>query len=218
MQGREIVDMREREASETDRIARIYARWAPVYDLVFGALMEGSRAAAVRAVPKGARRVLEVGVGTGVSLPLYPRAVRVTGIDVSPEMLARARNRVSAHDLRNVEALTVMDAGHLAFEDAAFDVAMAMYVLTVVPDVEGVVAELRRVVGRGGRIITVGRFAAERGPGRAVSGLLQPLWRSLGWTSGLSAEALARLPGLRLVRRRPVGPFGYYTLLEFEVA
>jgi phosphatidylethanolamine/phosphatidyl-N-methylethanolamine N-methyltransferase len=217
MQGRQIVDADRSRLAEADRIARIYARWAPVYDMVFGALMDSSRAAAVRALPRDARRVLEVGVGTGVSLPLYPRGVRVTGIDLSPEMLERARRRVAEEDLRDVEDLAVMDAADLAYGDASFDVAMAMYVLTVVPDVAAVIAELRRVVVPGGRIVTVGRFAADRGPARLVSGHLRPLWRSLGWTPGLTADAVAALPGLRLVGRRRVGPFGYYSLLEFEV-
>ncbi len=92
-----------------------YARWAPIYDAVFGQVMEGARRSAVAALPPGAERVLEVGVGTGISLPDYPAGTRVVGIDLSPDMLERARRRVAEGHLKHVEALHEMDAARLAF-------------------------------------------------------------------------------------------------------
>jgi phosphatidylethanolamine/phosphatidyl-N-methylethanolamine N-methyltransferase len=194
-----------------------YARWAPVYDLVFGPVMEASRKAAVAALPPGARRVLEVGVGTGISLPDYPAATRVVGIDLSPDMLERARRRVADRRLQNVEAILEMDAGRLAFPESGFDAAMAMYVMTVVPDPARVMAEMRRVVKPGGRILVLSHFAADRGPRRAVGALLSPLGRLLGWNTTISAATLAAMPGTRLLSDTPAGLGGFYRLLTFEV-
>jgi phosphatidylethanolamine/phosphatidyl-N-methylethanolamine N-methyltransferase len=194
-----------------------YARWAPVYDVVFGPIMEASRRAAVAALPPDAERVIEVGVGTGISLPDYPRKTRVVGIDLSPDMLERARRRVADQRLANVEAILEMDAGRLAFPDDSFDAAMAMYVMTVVPDPTRVMAEMRRVVKPGGRILAVSHFAADAGPRRLVGDLLSPMGRLLGWNTTISAGTLAAIPGTRLVSDTPAGLGGFYRLLTFEV-
>jgi phosphatidylethanolamine/phosphatidyl-N-methylethanolamine N-methyltransferase len=201
----------------TGEVVSAYARWAPVYDLVFGRIMEGARRSAVAAVPSTARRVLEVGVGTGISLPDYPPGMRVTGIDLSPDMLARARDRVQRLGLSQVEALLEMDAAAIAAPDDSFDVAMAMYVMTVVPDPAVVMAELRRVVRPGGRILAVNHFAAAGGPRRAMAEALGPLWRYLGWNTAVTTGTLAALPGVRLLADRSAGLGGFYRLLEFEV-
>src|SRR5438270_7745463 len=113
-------------------IAKAYARWAPVYDLVFGAVFERGRMAAVGAAERIGGRILEVGVGTGISLPDYRPSNRLVGIDLSEPMLRKAQERVSARALDNIEALVVMDAQHLGFADATFDVVVAQYVITVV--------------------------------------------------------------------------------------
>ncbi|WP_075215433.1 class I SAM-dependent methyltransferase [Mongoliimonas terrestris] len=201
----------------TDVIAA-YARWAPIYDVVFGRIMESSRRAAVAALPPDTRRVLEVGVGTGISLPDYPSSVRVTGIDLSPDMLAKARQRIAAEKLTNVEAILEMDAARLEFADDAFDCAMAMYVMTVVPDPARVMSEMRRIVRPGGRILAVSHFAPESGVRARIGGLLSPMGRLLGWNTTIRASTLAALPGVRLLSNRAAGLGGFYRLLEFEVA
>lgn len=206
-----------RTAATPMEIVGAYARWAPVYDLVFGGIMAPSRRAAINAVPRGTRHVLEVGVGTGISLPHYPARMRVTGIDLSPDMLAKARERVHRQGLANIDGLMEMDAAHLDMPDDSFDVAMAMYVMTVVPDPAAVMAELRRVVRPGGRVIAVSHFAAETGAARAISAPLAPLWRWLGWNTAVTASGLTGLGGLKLLSDRPAGLGGYYRLLEFEV-
>ncbi len=114
-------------------IAKAYARWAPVYELVFGAVFERGRKAAVTAAERIGGRILEVGVGTGLSLPDYAWTNRIVGVDLSAPMLRKAKARVREHRLTNVDGLAVMDARRLGFEDAAFDVVVAQYVITVVP-------------------------------------------------------------------------------------
>lgn len=194
-----------------------YARWAPIYDAVFGPIMEASRKTAVAALPAGTERVLEVGVGTGISLPDYPAATRVVGIDLSPDMLQKARRRVAEKRLTNVEAIQEMDAARLVFPESTFDAAMAMYVMTVVPDPARVMAEMRRVVRPGGRILVVSHFAPDAGPRRHLGRLLSPFGRLLGWNTTITAGTLAALPGTRLLADRPAGLGGFYRLLEFEV-
>jgi phosphatidylethanolamine/phosphatidyl-N-methylethanolamine N-methyltransferase len=115
-------------------IKRAYARWAPVYDQTFGVIADAGRVAAVDVINTLDGKVLEVGVGTGISLPSYRRDLKVTGIDLSPEMLDKARERVSRQALGHVEAIEQMDAGAMSFADESFDVVVAMYVMTVVPD------------------------------------------------------------------------------------
>lgn len=206
-----------RTAMRAKDVVAAYARWAPVYDAVFGAVMEGSRRTAVAALPPGTGRVLEVGVGTGISLPEYPASTRVVGIDLSPDMLERARRRVLDLKLRNIEAIHEMDAGRLAFPDSSFDTAMAMYVMTVVPDPARVMAEMRRVVKPGGRILVVSHFAPDAGPRRIVGRMIRPFGRLLGWNTTITAGTLAALPGTRLLSDTAAGLGGFYRLLSFEV-
>jgi len=131
-------------------IEKAYARWAPVYDLVFGKVFERGRKASIAAAERVGGRILEVGVGTGISLPGYARSNSLVGIDISAPMLRKARERVAEHGLHNVEALAVMDAKHLAFPDGAFDVIVAQYVITAVPDPEATLDEFARVLKPGG--------------------------------------------------------------------
>lgn len=198
-------------------VVSAYARWAPVYDVVFGPIMEASRKAGVAALQPDADRVLEVGVGTGISLPDYPSRVKVTGIDLSPEMLAKARQRVADQKLANVEAIVEMDAARLAFDDDSFDAAMAMYVMTVVPDPARVMSEMRRVVRPGGRILAISHFAAETGARVAFGRAISPLGRLLGWNTTITVSTLSSFPGVRLVSNTAAGLGGFYRLLEFEV-
>lgn len=194
-----------------------YARWAPIYDVVFGPIMEASRRAGVAALRPDDRDVLEVGVGTGISLPDYPADARVTGIDLSPDMLERARRRVLERGLSNVEALVEMDASRLTFADDSFDVAMAQYVMTVVPDPARVMAEMRRVVRPGGRILAISHFAPSKGIRRRLGDLYAPVGRLLGWNTTISVDTLAAMPGVRLVSDTAAGLGGFYRLVQFEV-
>src|SRR5262249_46307598 len=127
-------------------------------------------------------RILEVGVGTGISLLSYHRKNRLVGIDISAGMLRKAHKRVAEHGLTNVEALAVMDAKHLALPDSSFDAVVAQYVITAVPDPEGTLDEFVRVLKPHGEIILVNHLGAERGVRRAFEQGFSPLARRLGWS------------------------------------
>jgi phosphatidylethanolamine/phosphatidyl-N-methylethanolamine N-methyltransferase len=145
-----------------EAVKAAYRRYARIYDVVFGAVLQPGRKAVLEALElKPGDRVLEVGVGTGISLPLYPRDVRITGIDVSREMLERARARVARAKLTNVDALLEMDAEVMAFPDASFDKVVAMYVVSVVPRPAKLLEELHRVCRPDGEIFIVNHFQSE---------------------------------------------------------
>src|SRR6266481_2210244 len=130
-------------------VEHAYDRWAPVYDLVFGGVFSKGRRAAIAATNKLGGRVLEVGIGTGISLPLYAPHVRIFGTDISEAMLEKAKRRVAEFHLKNVEGLAVMDAEKLEFPDDSFDVVMAQYVVTAVPNPEAALDEFARVLRPG---------------------------------------------------------------------
>jgi phosphatidylethanolamine/phosphatidyl-N-methylethanolamine N-methyltransferase len=200
-------------------VERAYDRWAPVYDLVFGRVFERGRQASIEAAERVGGRILEVGVGTGISLPDYSRANRLFGIDISEEMLRKARRRVVELGLSHVEGLEVMDAQRLEFPDASFDVVVAQYVVTAVPDPEAALDEFARVLKPGGEIVLLSRVGAEAGVRRAVEHALQPVVRQLGWRTEFAWERYeqwAQRPhGLRLVERRPMPPLGHFSLIRF---
>jgi phosphatidylethanolamine/phosphatidyl-N-methylethanolamine N-methyltransferase len=200
-------------------VKKAYARWAPVYDLVFGAVFERGRQAAVEAAERVGGRILEVGVGTGISLPNYSATNRIVGIDLSEPMLRKARERVEELELRNVVRLDVMDAEHLAFEDASFDVVAAHHVVSTCPNPEAALDEFARVVRPGGEIILISRVGAEAGVRRAAEGMLQPVVRRLGWRTEFPWDRFARWTegrdDVHLIERRPVPPFGHFSLVRF---
>lgn len=172
-------------------IRRAYKRYAGVYDVAFGAVANpGRKLAVATANRKPGTRVLEVGVGTGLALPLYRRDIKVVGIDLSPEMLARAREKVAEEGLGNIEELLEMDAENMKFPDASFDTAIAMYVASVVPRPERLMAEMRRVCKPDGDIIVVNHFTSKGGPLRAVEFLFNPLSRTLGWRPEFELQPL----------------------------
>jgi phosphatidylethanolamine/phosphatidyl-N-methylethanolamine N-methyltransferase len=204
---------------DTHTVTKAYARWAPVYDLVFGAVFERGRHAAITAAERVGGRILEVGVGTGISLPHYSRDCRICGIDISTPMLRKAQERVTEFGLDNVEGLWVMDAEHLSFPDASFDVIVAQYVITTVPNPEGTLDEFARVLKPGGEIVLVSRVGAEAGLRRSLEHWFQPAARKLGWRTEFSFERYAqwasRTSGISLVERRAMPPFGHFSLIRF---
>ena len=200
-------------------VTKAYARWAPVYDLVFGAVFERGRHAAIAAAERIGGRVLEVGVGTGISLPHYSKNCRLCGIDISAPMLRKAEERVAELALTNVEGLWVMDAEHLSFDDNSFDVVVAQYVITTVPNPEATLDEFARVLKPGGEIVVVSRIGAEAGLRRSLEHWFQPAARKLGWRTEFSFERYAQwasqTAGMRLIERRAMPPFGHFNLIRF---
>jgi phosphatidylethanolamine/phosphatidyl-N-methylethanolamine N-methyltransferase len=205
-------------------VERAYARWAPVYDLVFGAVFDAGRRASIAAAeqacgPQGGR-ILEVGVGTGISLPDYARANRLVGIDLSEPMLRKAQARVADQKLDNVETLAVMDASRLALPDRCFDVVVAQYVITAVPDPETTLDEFARVTKPGGEIVLVNHIGAEGGPRQLFEQGFAPIARRLGWRPEFPFKRLtdwaARNGCVRVIERRPMPPMGHFALIRFE--
>jgi phosphatidylethanolamine/phosphatidyl-N-methylethanolamine N-methyltransferase len=165
-----------------DVARQAYRRYAGFYDALFGPILQPGRRAVIDALGcRPGERILEVGVGTGLSLPMYPAWVTLTGVDVSREMLEKARQRVARRGLSNVEALLEMDAEHMTFADGAFDRVVAMYVVSVVQHPERVMAELRRVCRPGGEILVVNHVRSENPLLGAVEKGLAPLSAKLGW-------------------------------------
>ncbi len=158
-----------------------YARWAPVYDRVFTRVMRAGREAAAEAVNRLSGKALNVGVGTGLELPMFAQTVRITGIDLSGPMLDIARKRVAELGLRNIDDLVVMDALNLDFPDNSFDLAVAPYVVTTVPDPHRCLDEMARVVRPGGEIIIVNHISRESGPVAWTEKLLGKFATRLGW-------------------------------------
>lgn len=197
-------------------VTAAYRRWAPVYDSTFGKFVEaGVKQAAARANDCDGR-LLDVGVGTGLALPHYKRSLRVTGIDLSADMLQRACERARKKGLTNIEALLQMDATKLSFADHSFDIVVAMYVMTVVPDPAAVMNEIARVTRPGGTALIVNHFSVDKGLRGAMERRLAGLADVLGWRPEFPVETVLACDELELVDRRAVKPFGFFTLLEFR--
>src|SRR5262249_14511269 len=200
------------------------ARWAPVYDLVFGAVFDAGRRAAIVAAEKACGqsggRILEVGVGTGISLPDYARKNRLVGIDLSEPMLRRAHERVTGLGLINVEALAVMDAERMALPDRSFDVVVAQFVITAVPKPEATLSEFVRVTRPGGEIVLINHIGAEDGPRRVFELCFAPIARRLGWRPEFRFGRLANWAtghgGVALLGHRPMPPLGPFLLIRLD--
>jgi len=205
----------KRAALDADSVRDAYRRWANMYDAVFGGVSAFGRRRAVAAVNSlPGNRVLEVGVGTGLALPRYRADKRVTGIDLSREMLMKADERVRNEKLPNVDGLLEMDAESMAFRDDSFDIAVAMFTASVVPDAKKLFGEMRRVVRPGGHLLFVNHFAAEAGPRWWVERAMAPLSRILGWHPDFELTDLLDPKAVQLDSVQPCQPAGLFTLVQ----
>jgi phosphatidylethanolamine/phosphatidyl-N-methylethanolamine N-methyltransferase len=198
-----------------------YDRWAPIYDFVFTLPFHPGRVAATEAAAAAAGvngKILVVGVGTGLELPLLPPTTRVTGIDLSRGMLDVARERVARKRMRHVEALREMDASAIDFADASFDVALAPYVMSVVPRPDRVLDEMWRIVRPGGELVLINHFGAERGWRVGIETGMDSFAAWLGWHPRFPYAAvgdwLAANPKAELRERRELPPLQLFTLLR----
>jgi phosphatidylethanolamine/phosphatidyl-N-methylethanolamine N-methyltransferase len=183
-------------ALEKKQVQRAYELYAPVYDFIFDWVFAPGRAAAVRRLElKPGDSVLEVGIGTGLNLPLYPATCRLTGVDLSQEMLDKAVDRVQNLAMPNV-TLKVMDATALDFGDNEFDKAIATYTISAVPDPVAVLREMRRVVKPDGLIVILNHFRSERRVVGRVEDWVAPVCTRLGWKSNLALTPLLKRVGL----------------------
>ena len=211
---------RDKSAISHADVESAYARWAPVYDLVFTACMRPGRKAGAAAINALGGKVLDVGVGTGLELPMFAPNVRITGIDLSEPMLEIARKRVASAGLANVDELRAMDAMALEYPDAHFDAVVAPYVLTVVPDPHRTLDEMARVVKPGGEIVLVNHIGAESGAMASLEAWLGRRAAALGWRPEfpwwIVADWLARRPDVTLLERRKLAPLNLFTLIRLK--
>jgi len=198
---------------DNEAVRKAYRRWAPVYDNTFGRVAAVGRRRAVSYINTRAGRVLEVGVGTGLSLPAYKPELEVVGLDISPEMLAKAQTR--ARRLDHVLGLAQMDAAALGIADGAFDTVVAMYVMTVVPDPAAVMRELSRVCAPGGEVILVNHFSQEHGLRGWMEHKMAPLAETLGWHPVFETDRVMVCPDLALQEQTPMWPAGLFSMLRF---
>jgi phosphatidylethanolamine/phosphatidyl-N-methylethanolamine N-methyltransferase len=207
----------ERKLAEIDNpaVTRAYRRLAPFYDHTFGKIADAALKTTTARANALKGRLLEIGVGTGLSLPYYSQELRITGIDLSPDMLKRARERVAKEQLSHVVALEEMDATDLQFEDGYFDTVVALYVMTVVSDPARVMHEIARVTRPGGKVLICNHFSVEKGFRAAVEKRLAGYADVLGFRSEFPMETLLVSERLELSSVTPVKPFGFFTLLEF---
>lgn len=200
-------------------VEEAYARWAPIYDVVFGAVFDPGRKVAIAAAEKIGGRILEFGVGTGMALPNYKRTNRLVGVDISEPMLQKARERVEKEGLSHVEGLCLMDGAQLGFEDDSFDVVIAQFVITVVPHPEKTLDEMARVLRPGGEIILVNHLGAEEGPRASFERWFGRRARKLGWRPEFQFARLCRWATdngtVEMLPARNVG-LGMYTLVRFR--
>ncbi len=191
-----------------------YKYWAPIYDYTFGLITRPGRRRASDHINARSGRVLEIGVGTGLSLDRYEPHLDVTGIDVSPDMLDKARQKVAEKGLTHVTRISEMDARTLAFPDDHFDTVVAMYLVSVVPEPERVLAEMARVCKPGGEVLIVNHFARDRGLLATLERLLAPFASVIGWHSDFRMERVLGVDALETVSVQDIAPFGMFTFLR----
>jgi phosphatidylethanolamine/phosphatidyl-N-methylethanolamine N-methyltransferase len=199
---------------DLNKIERVYTSYAGFYDRIFGKVFHEGRESVIRNLDvQPDEHILEVGVGTGLALPMYPRHCRIVGIDFSEGMLAKAKEKAEAHRLDHVQ-LHRMDAGAMEFEDDSFDTVVAAYVVTAVPDYRKVVNEMIRVCRPGGRIIMLNHFSNGNKVIAAVEKVLSPITKHLGWRTDLSLNTVLEGTSLHVARNQKVNPLRLWALVE----
>src|SRR5918998_1335833 len=210
------------EGPTTALMRKAYARWAPVYDIIYDKLTEPAARCAVEAAMACGPRILEAGVGTGLSLGYYRPAVELYGVDLSEDMLRRARDKVVKRGLTHVRSLQVMDVCRLGYADETFDAVTAQFLITLVPSPEGALTEIARVLKPGGEIILANHFGQDDGPLARVEAAVAPLCSRIVWSSDFKVsriERWARAAGLaEVVEVKPVFPGGFFKILRVRKA
>ena len=208
------------DGSTTALMRKAYARWAPIYDVVYDKLTEPAARAVVNAAMACGPRVLEAGVGTGLALGYYPARAEVHGVDLSEDMLARAQEKVNRRGFAHVKSLQVMDVTRLGFPDGMFDAVAAQFLITLVPSPEDALTEFARVLRPGGEIILANHFGQPSGLLAKTEELVAPLASAIGWSSDFKAarvEAWARGTGqMEVVELKSLFPAGFFKLMRIR--
>jgi len=202
--------MGEIEAHES----KLYAEFAPLYDKIFGKIFYSRLESVIEDldIPPGAK-VLEVGAGTGTSFPAYPTHCQVTGIDLAPDMLARAQRKIRENGWTHLTVIE-MNALDLDFPDNSFDYVMAFHVVTVVPDPVRMIAEAKRVCKPGGKIVIVNHFTSDFPLLGTLTEALDPVTRWLGWRTNLRLKPFIETADLTVERMYKLSKTSLYTVLH----
>jgi phosphatidylethanolamine/phosphatidyl-N-methylethanolamine N-methyltransferase len=203
-----------------DHMRKAYDKWAPIYDLVYDGLTAPARRSAVSAALSNGRRILEVGVGTGLSLRDYPRETEVYGVDLSYGMLARARDKIERRRLRHVKLIAAMDACRLGFPDESFDAVVAQFVITLVPKPEAALDEMARVLRPGGEIILANHLGAEDGIQAVIEEKCAGIAKRIGWSTEFKLsrlESWAKSSGMiEEVTAKDAFPGGFFKVVRLR--
>jgi phosphatidylethanolamine/phosphatidyl-N-methylethanolamine N-methyltransferase len=201
------------------RLRKIYDSYSSFYDVLFGRVFQEGRTHSAAIVNENAAykaQVLEVGLGTGLSLPLYREDLNITGIDISEKMLQKARKRIEVNDIKTNIEICTMDASELKFANSSFDFVVAMYVASVVPDLNKFLQEISRVCKTYGEIIIVNHFTSENKFLRSVEKKLAGLESLVGFNSNVSTDAILNYEKFKLVASQDINLFGYWKLLHLR--
>lgn len=193
--------------------SKLYSEFAPLYDRVFGKIFYSRLERVIEDldIPPGAQ-VLEVGAGTGTSFPAYPIHCNVTGVDLAPDMLARARQKIEDHGWSHLKVME-MNALDLKFADNSFDYVMAFHVVTVVPDPVRMVAEAKRVCKSSGKIVIVNHFTSDKPVLGSLTKAMDPLTRWLGWRTDLQLKPFIESTGLTIEKVYKLNKSSLYTVV-----
>ncbi len=201
---------------DTQRIEKIYTAYSGFYDLIFDRFFTQSRRAAIRGMEINPEaQVLEVGVGTGLSLPLYPDHCKITGIDLCESMLDRGQKKIAKHGLDHV-TLMKMDATHLKFENNSFDVVTASLLISVVPNPRKVLLEMIRVCKEGGKIVLLNHFGNDNKFIAMVERLISPLCVRIGFRTDLALDPLLEGMPLIIQKKAKVNPLRFWHLVQCQ--
>jgi phosphatidylethanolamine/phosphatidyl-N-methylethanolamine N-methyltransferase len=193
--------------------SKLYSEFAPLYDRVFGKIFYSrlERVIDDLEIPPGAQ-VLEVGAGTGTSFPAYPTHCSVTGVDLAPDMLARARQKIEDNGWIHLKVIE-MNALDLKFSDNSFDFVMAFHVVTVVPDPIRMIAEAKRVCKPNGKIVIVNHFTTDVPLIGSLTKAIDPLTRWLGWRTDLQLKPFIAAAGLTVEKAYKINKASLYTVV-----
>jgi phosphatidylethanolamine/phosphatidyl-N-methylethanolamine N-methyltransferase len=206
---------------ELSTIHRAYTLWAPFYDKVYKRMLRSSQQAASQAAVRAGSTILEVGVGTGLSLGNYPANSTVVGVDLSHPMLLRAKAKVADNRLHAIAGLAVMDACRLALADNSFDAVVGAFMITLVPDAEGALDEFARVLKPGGEIVLVNHIGADHGPMATFEKWVAPLAKRVGWRAEFPLQRIrdwGKAAGFDVMETQRLGVMGYFTLIRLRDA
>lgn len=199
-------------------VRKSYKFYAPIYNYIFGAIVgEGRRKAVESFAQEPGDKILEIGVGTGLSLGYYRPGTEVTGIDVSPEMLKKARDLVRRKKLSHVTDLLEMDAEKLDFPDNSFDGAAAMYVASVVPNPDAMMQEMFRICKPGATAVVLNHFASNRGGMQRIEQYFSRFSKRLGFRPDFCLDHFVEVTGCQPDEVERVNFGGYWKLLTFRV-